>query len=123
MLRRSLLAFLGGVAASPIVPAAAEAPLSDPSASRWFIQVWFEGSFPIEADPADDPGRVEISIAGEFVACAWAPVYRSPRKEFFLVPLNVGATAVGKKEDIKVDVYGALKRLAHPVVKITAVSA
>ena len=77
----------------------------------------------MEADPADDPGRVEISMAGEFVACAWAPVYHSPRKEFFLVPLTMGATAVGKKEDIKVDVYGALKRLAHPTVKITPVSA
>lgn len=115
MLRRSLLALLGGAA---VVPAAA----AQDAAQRWFIQVWFQGEFPIEADPANDPGRIEVSMAGEFVACAWAPVYRSRQGQFFLVPLTLGATAAGRREDVKVEVYGELKRLARPTVKVTAVT-
>ncbi len=107
----------------PVVPAAAAPSQGASPAQRWFIQVWFEGEFPIEADPSNDPGRVEVSMAGDFVACAWAPVYRSRQRQFFLVPLTVGATASGRKEDIKVEVYGELKRLTRPAIKISAMTA
>lgn len=121
MLRRSFLTLLG-LAASPALPALATQ--SNPAApQRWFIQVWLEGDFPFELDMAANPGRIEVSIGGTFVACALAAVYRSKRNEMFLVPLSIGASAIGRKEDIKVEVYGELKRLVRPTIKITEIGA
>lgn len=123
MRRRAFLSLSGLLGAASIVPAVAEpAPLTNP-AQRWFIQVSFDGVFPIEMDPSNYPGRVEVTIAGAFVACAWASVYESKRREFFLVPLSIGAMATGRREDIKVEVFGELNRLARPIIKITAVVA
>lgn len=124
MRRRSFLALCGlsGAAAVPAIPAVAEPP---PAATgqRWFIQVSLDGAFPVQIDPADYPGRVEITIGGEFVTCAWAPVYENRRKETFLVPLSLGTMATGRREDIKVEFYGELNRAVKPIVKITAVIA
>ena len=123
MRRRAFLALSSLFGAASILPAAAESTMPVPSTQRWFVQVWFDGKFPIAIDPSDYPGRVEITIDGAFVACAWAPTYESKGREMFLVPLSIGATATGRREDIKVEVFGELKRYAQTVIKITAVAA
>ena len=115
--RRSVLTLIGGMAASPAL-AVSDSP---PRSSRWFIQVWFEGNCPIELDPAAHPGRLEISIGGEFVACALAGVSQSKQGQMWLAPLSIGAAAVGRREDIKVEVYGELRRVVRPVIKITEI--
>jgi hypothetical protein len=117
--RRSLLTLIGGAAASPLAALAEER--KPPRMGRWFIQVWFEGNFPIELDPAANPGRLEVSIGGEFVACALAGVAQSKQGQMWLAPLSIGASALGRREEIKVEVFGELRRLARPVIKITEI--
>lgn len=120
MRRRSFLTLIGGMAATPAL--AVSDRENAHRTGRWFIQVWFEGNFPIELDPSANPGRLEISIGGEFVACALAGVSRSKQGQIWLAPLSIGASAVGRREEIKVEVYGELKRVVRPVIQITEIA-
>lgn len=88
---------------------------------RWFVQVWTEAANPILPDPSPDPGRVQVYIGGEFVACALAPTVKDRWGDILLAPLALGAEARGRRDQIEVRVEGELGRLTRVRTKITEV--
>lgn len=90
------------------------APSSEPRA--WFVAVEFS---PLEdANPDEYPGRVEVTVAGRFVGCAWAAFYKPELTEVRLVPMSLGYAVFGRREDIKVQAYGELARIGKQQVQI-----
>jgi hypothetical protein len=86
----------------------------------WLVQIGFP-SIPKHPDMDADayPGRVEIYAAGRFIGCAWASYYDPSPGSRRLVPLNVGYTFAGNRDDIHVEAFGELDRLGGMTVKIT----
>lgn len=86
----------------------------------WLIQVAFP-SIPKHPDTDADayPGRVEIYAAGRFIGCAWASYYEPAPGQRRLVPLNVGYTYSGNRDDIHVEAFGELDRLGGMTVRIS----
>ncbi|TXM68182.1 hypothetical protein [Methylobacterium sp. WL120] len=96
--------------------------LAEDANKAFFVQVWVSDVTGAPANPEEDPGRIEVTIAGRFVGCALAPFYRPSAGEVKLVPFYIGYTATGKSpEDIKVETYGELRRLSKPKIKISEV--
>lgn len=88
-------------------------------AANLFIQVMIEDRLPTVIDSGEDPGRVEIEINGTFVGCARAAVYEDKWDQSHLLPLSLGYTASGRKEDVKVTLHGALRRSSTARVLIS----
>jgi hypothetical protein len=87
---------------------------------QFLIQISFP-SIPKHPDTDADayPGRVEVYAAGRFIGCAWASYYDPSPGSRRLVPLNVGYTYAGNRDDIHVEAFGELDRLGGMTVKIT----
>lgn len=101
-------------------PAYGEPGQAAPEGHWWFIQIAYE-PLAENADPEQPPGRVEVSIAGEPVGCAWASYYRPELTEIRLTPMFLGFYARGRREDIKVEPHDELARIGHQRVTITEV--
>ena len=114
---RSLL-----VAAMAIIGlVAATMARAEPAASSWLVQVTFPG-LPVSADPQAYPGRVEVSVRGEFVGCAWAAWQPVSSDEVRLLPLSLGYAVTGRREDVRVEAFGELNRLGRMAIRITPLS-
>lgn len=86
----------------------------------WLVQVSFPSIVKHPDTDADAyPGRVEVYAAGRFIGCAWASYYEPSPGSRRLVPLNVGYTYAGNRDDIHVEAFGELDRLGGMTVKIT----
>ena len=115
--RRALLGLGAGALAAPTLARAAAAQRLP---ATFFVRIGFTGRFPIQIDPAADPGRVEIWSGATFVGCASASVHEDPRWDYqYLSPLSLGVMAPGPREAIKVRVFGELGRFAALDVKIS----
>lgn len=92
-------------------------------APTWLVQISFP-SIPKHPDADADayPGRVEIYAAGRFIGCAWASYYEPAPGQRRLVPLNVGYTYAGNRDDIHVEAFGELDRLGGMTVRISELS-
>jgi hypothetical protein len=107
------LIVIGAVAASVANAQPAPQPV-------WLVQIGFPSiaKHP-DADANAYPGRVEVYAGGRFLGCAWAPYYEPAPGQRRLVPLNVGYTYAGNRDDIHVEAFGELERLGGMTVRIT----
>ena len=87
-------------------------------ASSWLVQVTFPG-LPASADPQAYPGRIEVSVRGEFVGCAWAAWQPISSDEVRLLPLALGYAVTGRREDVRVEAFGELNRLGRMAIRIS----
>lgn len=86
----------------------------------WLLQISFPAIVKHPDTDADAyAGRVEVYAAGRFIGCAWASYYEPSPGSRRLVPLNVGYTYAGNRDDIHVEAFGELDRLGGMTVKIT----
>lgn len=94
---------------------------ADVPSHRLFIQIWWDAP-PLEMDPSDDPGRMEVFVGDVFVGCVVAPSHMNARRQLMLVPPSVGFTATGEPSAVKVIATGMLDTLTERRIRITKMS-
>lgn len=111
--KRTLLSFLP-VFAIPVVANAKDLP------KRHFIQMWTEGPEENLINDDTDIGRIEVSMNGEFVACAQGKAIQT-WNGLALAEISVGFTITGDPNQLKFELYGEMKRTTKLLTKFTAI--
>jgi len=117
--KRSFLAVLGLTAPSAAFALDATLPEIEVKPKRWFVQAWTTGTAPFIVDESANVGRLEVSLNGDFVACAQA--FSVKNWDYYeLAPISIGFIVVTENPKLlKFELFGELKRLTKLETKFT----
>lgn len=116
--KRRFLATLGLTIPIPAI-AQIQLPEIEVKPKRWFVQAWTVGTPPFIMDETASPGRLEVSLKGDFVACAQAFAIKN-WDYHELAPLSIGFIVITEDPKLlKFELFGELKRLVKLETKFT----